>query len=259
MPLTTQQIIDLARQQAGLAPTTPGLSPTGTPTIGTENTPPGQQVPLSSTPTPTGTPTDTPTDPNAGMENRTGFASRYTPYGATLAYENPWYILPEVFPGMRGGTANPFFQGLRDLPFDPLALYTIAQSSQPGAAVGASPYINWLEQMYRQQLTPGGAGPDAKSLIRTVFGQGAPGEEGANNTLQAMLAAGGPSEQIRVLFNLLRDASAAGMNPLEARAYQSAVSQAGDRYGSAMMKADETGVMGPTEWIRENAPWLAMG
>lgn len=210
------------------------------------------------TPTTPGTPGG-PVDPGLGTENLSGFASQYTPYGASLAYENPWYILGDVFPGMKGGTANPFYQGLRDMPFDPLALYTIAQSSQSGAETGASPYINWLENMYRNQLTPGGKTFDAESLIKTIFNQGAPGEEGAGNTLQAMLAAGGPSEQIRVLFNLLRDASSAGMNPLESRAYQSAVSQAGDRYGSAMMSADENSAVSPVEWMKKNTPWLAMG
>jgi hypothetical protein len=211
-----------------------------------------------------------PLDPNAGMAPMTGFASRYTPVMADQAYENPWYVLPDVFPGMK--TSNPMFQALRDLGFDPLTLYNIMAGSQQEIDQGAGSYINWLENLYKNQATPGGQTLDATSLIRTLFGQemptaptvGASGEvtsEGVpGNSLSNILGAGDMSTQVRTLFNMLREVSNGAMNPLAARGYQSAVAQAGDSYGNAQMKAasneDGTASMSPTDWMKANTPWL---
>jgi hypothetical protein len=184
----------------------------------------------------------------------TGFASRYTPAMADQAYENPWYILPDVFPGMEA--SSPMFQALRDLGADPLTLFNIMAGSQQKIDQGASPFINWLENMYRQQGTRGGQDFDARELIGTIFGQKEFGAD-SKNTLGQILGAGDMSTQVRTLFNMLRDVSGAGMNPLAGRGYQAAIAQAGDRYGNAMMKSDADATMNPAEWIAQNAPWLA--
>jgi hypothetical protein len=218
------------------------------------------QSPLASSNVPTfsnlSTPSESanPLDAGAGLSPMTGFASRYTPAMADQAYENPWYILPDVFPGME--TSSPMFQALRDLGADPLTLFNIMAGSQQKIDQGASPFINWLENMYRQQGTRGGQDFDARELIGTIFGQKEFGAD-SKNTLGQILGAGDMSTQVRTLFNMLRDVSGAGMNPLAGRGYQAAIAQAGDRYGNAMMKSDADATMNPAEWIAQNAPWLA--
>jgi hypothetical protein len=118
---------------------------------------------------------------------------------------------------------------------------------------GASDFTNWLANMYQQQGTVGGHRLDPKEMIQTIFNNG-----GAQNSLGNILGAGDMSTQVRTLFNMARDASNIGMNPLAARGYQSALSQAGDRYGQTQMGADAASTMNPAQWIKENAPWLAL-
>lgn len=208
---------------------------------------------------PPGGPTDatsgtSPLDMGSGMDPFSGFASRYTPAMADAAYENPWYILGDLFPGM--SESSPLYQALRDLGGDPLTLFNIIAGSQQKIDQGAGDFINWLAEMYGQQGRPGGAAFSAPDLINTLFGQTEFGAD-SQNTLGQILGAGDQSTQVRTLFNMLRDVSNVGMNPLAARGYQSSIAQAGDRYGNAMMKADENTSMNPTQWISENMPWLA--
>lgn len=206
---------------------------------------------------PTGPPAPTnasPLDPSTGLENMTGFAANYTPALAGQAYENPWYILPDVFPGI--STSSPMFQALRDIGADPLTLFNLIQGSQQKIDQGASPFINWLANMYEQQGTRGGQTFDANQLIKTLFGQTEFGAD-SQNSLGQILGAGDMSTQIRTLFNMARDVSGAAMNPLAARGYQSAIAQAGDKYGNEQMKAGATETMNPSQWIAENMPWLA--
>lgn len=194
------------------------------------------------------------TDIGSGLDPFTGFASRYTPAMADAAYENPWYILQDVFPGM--SESSPLYQALRDMGGDPLTLFNIIAGSQQKIDQGAGDFINWLANMYEQRGTPGGATFNAQDLISTLFGQTEFGAD-SQNTLGQILGAGDMSTQVRTLFNMLRDVSNVGMNPLAARGYQAAIAQAGDRYGNRQMKADESSTMGPTEWIAQNMPWLS--
>lgn len=199
-----------------------------------------------------------PFDPAAGTAPLTGFASRYSPAMADQAYENPWYLLRDIFPGMT--ESNPFFQAMRDLGGDPLTLYNIIMGSQNKLDQGAGSFINWAADMYGEQGKRGGRDFDAGELIGMLFGQDKFGLD-SENTLGQILGAGDMSTQVRTLFNMLRDVSNVSMNPLAARGYQSAVAQAGDRYGNAMMNSEATDAgtapMNVTSWIAENAPWLA--
>lgn len=251
MSMTAAQLLERQRQLSGAGQT-----------LQTENTPPGQQAAYNTTSAgtpPTGDPTTptTPTSPmdtSGGLAPLTGFASRYTPALASQAYENPWYILPDVFPGM--STSSPGYQALRDFGGDPLTLFNIIAGSQNKIDQGASPFINWLETIYRGMGTPGGQGFDANQLIQLLFGQTKFGAD-SQNTLGQILGAGDMGTQVRTLFNMLRDVSNTGMNPLAARGYQSAIAQAGDRYGNAQMKSPAEETQNPSQWIAENLPWLA--
>ncbi len=193
-------------------------------------------------------------NPNAGMDPLTGFASRYQPSLANQAFENPWYILQDVFKGIN--PSDPGYQSLRDLGGDPLTLYNIAQGSQQKLPQGADTFINWLAKMYENQGTVGGKGFDADQLIKTLFGQTEFGDK-SKNTLGQVLGAGDMSTQVRTLFNMLRDVSNVGMDPLGARGYQAAVAQAGDSYGNAQMQSNAGDTQNVTEWIAKNRPWLA--
>ncbi len=171
------------------------------------------------------------------------------------AYENPWYILNDVFQGI--GTSSPMYQALRDLGGDPLTLYNISQGGQKKIDGGAGDFINWLANTYQQQGTTGGRDFDAREMLGTLFSQQNFGAD-AQNTLGQILGAGDMSNQVRTLYNMARDVSNVGMNPLAARGYQSALAQAGDRYGAAQMQTGAADSMNPAEWIAQNMPYLAM-
>ncbi len=130
------------------------------------------------------------------------------------------------------------------------------QGSQQKIDQGSGDFINWLAKMYGEQGKVGGKAFNAQDMISTLFGQTKFGVD-SENTLGQILGAGDMGTQVRTLFNMLRDTSNVGMNPLAARGYQAAIAQAGDRYGNAQMKAEGGKTMGPTEWINKNAPWLA--
>lgn len=190
----------------------------------------------------------------AGLEPLGGFASRYNPSLANQAYENPWYILQDVFSGI--DPSSPGYQALRDFGGDPLTLFNIMQGSQGKIDQGSGDFINWLANMYKGMGTPGGATFNGNQLIDTLFGQTKFGAD-SQNTLGQILGAGDMSTQVRTLFNMLRDVSNTTQNPLAARGYQAAVAQAGDRYGNAMMQAGAGDTMNPTAWIAQNFPQLA--
>lgn len=227
------------------------MQPTGTATTGGTLTGPS---PLA---TADGTGNFAPGDTAAGMAPWSGFASRYTPAMAQdIIYESPWSMILDVLPGLSGGESNPLFQALRDFGADPLTLFNIMMGSQQKIDQGGGDFINFMEEFYRNMATPGGSAINAPALIQTLFGQEDLGAD-SQNTLGQILGAGDRSTQVRTLFNMLRDVSEAGMNPLAARGYQSAIAQAGDRYNRAMLSADEDSAMSPDKWIREQLPWLA--
>jgi hypothetical protein len=189
-----------------------------------------------------------------GMSGLSGFASRYTPAMLDQIYENPWYILRDVFSGIN--ESSPMYQALRDMGGDPLTIYNIMQGSN-GTLTGAGDFANWLANMYGEQGKVGGQSLNAQTLLNSLFGQTQFGAD-AGNTLGQILGAGDMSTQIRTLFNMVKDVTNMGMNPLAARGYQSAIAQAGDRYGSSMMSqpAGAEGPQNPAAWIRENFPQL---
>lgn len=242
----------MAQQPATPTPTTPtGAQPVGwnqwmsdwTGTAPTQNT----ATPTPTTPAPTtGTP-QTPAD----------FSKQYTPAMMDFVYENPWTILPDVFSGIK--STSPLYQSLRDMGGDPLTLFNITKGSEDGSrAGGADDFINWLAQTYQGQGTPGGERFNAQELIQNLFGQTKFGAD-SKTSLGQILGAGDMSTQIRTLYNLARDASNVGMNPLAARGYQSALAQAGDRYGEAMLSTDgTTGAQNPSQWLKEKMPWLTL-
>lgn len=199
-----------------------------------------------------GTKQSTPTANTQG----TSFASQYTPAMMDTVYENPWTILPDVFQGIPEGSA--LYRQLRDMGGDPLALYNISQGSQAGSTGNsAEDFINWLAGMFGAQGQVGGNRFRANDLAQSVFGQNEFGAD-AETALGQILGAGDASTQMRTLYNLLRDASNVGMNPLAARGYQESIRQANDRYGEQLLSADGTngGIQNPVSWIREFAPWL---
>ena len=200
-----------------------------------------------------------PTAPATGTgATPTDFASQYTPAMMDQIYENPWYIINDVFSGAKG--TSPLYQALRDIGADPLSLFNIIKGSQDGTKPGgAADFTNWLAGTYKEQGTAGGQRFNAQDLLGKLFGQQKFGAE-SKNTLGQILGAGDMSTQVRTLYNLARDASNIGMNPLAARGYQSALAQAGDRYGEAALSSGGTDpIKNPSAWIAENMPWLTLG
>lgn len=188
-----------------------------------------------------------------GTNPLAGFASRYNPSQLENIWSNPWAILPDVFSGMdmRGGG----YQGLRDIGADPLTLYNIMAGGQGSLAGGTATgdYANWLANLYKSLGSVGGRGFSGRELLQGVFN---PGEGSA---LENILTAGDASTQMRTLFNMLRDASNVGLNPLAARGYQAAVARTGDQAINQMMRTDSGSGANNTpiyQLIREIAPNL---
>ena len=171
-------------------------------------------------------------------------------------YENPWYILPDVFQGIQ--KTSPLYQSLRDMGGDPLALYNTLMGSQ-GKTGKAEDFVNWLANLYQGRATPGNASLTPQSLMGALFGQEKFGSE-SPNTLGQILGAGDMSTQIRTLYNMAKDASNVSLNPAVARAYQAALAQAGDQYGLETIGTPAGGgAQNISQWIAQYAPWLAIG
>ncbi len=182
-----------------------------------------------------------------------GFSNRYAPEGAKQAFDNPWYILPDVFKGIN--STSPGYQGLRDFGGDPLSLYNIMSGNDRTIEdQGGGEFINFMADLYKNLGTVGGRGFSSRGLLDNIMSA----SKDDKTTLGQILSAGDQSTQTRSLFNLLRDVSNVSMNPLAASGYQAAVARAGDAYGNAMMQSDAGSVadMGPTQWMMQNAPWL---
>lgn len=194
-----------------------------------------------------------------GFAAPTGWAAQqgYTPEMLESIYQNPWFLLQDVFKGIN--TSSPGYQALRDFGADPLSLFSMIEGAgrltandQGGAA---NTFANFLNNLYRQIGTPGGQALSSGELLGNIFGQGTFGKD-AKSDLGQLLGNGDASTQIRTLFNLLRDVAGAAMNPLAASGYMGAMQQAGDEYGNAMLKAPAGSTQNPVEWMNQRYPWL---
>lgn len=194
-------------------------------------------------------------DPN-GSNPLYGFAARYNPSQLENIWSNPWAILPDVFPGMDMRGAG--YQALRDIGADPLTLYNImaGQGGDLSGGTATGNYANWLANLLASYGSVGGRGFSGRELLSSVFN---PGEGSA---LENILTAGDASTQMRTIFNMLRDASNVGLNPLAARGYQAAAARAGDQAINKMMTSGSNeGVnnMPIYQVLREIAPGLVPG
>lgn len=190
-----------------------------------------------------------------GLSPTRGFAARYTPSQLTNVYQSPWTILPDVFRGIQ--TSSPGYQAMRDLGGDPLALYNVIKGSQGQLGGGAADFTNFMADLYKGMGTPGGKGFNARDMVNAIFNTTKTGAD-ATSSLGQILGAGDMSQQVRTLFNLLRDVAGVGMNPLAASGYQSALAQAGDRYTNAQMSLPAGQTSTAVDWIRQNMPTLAL-
>jgi len=189
-----------------------------------------------------------------GTDPATRWAAIYESGQLPIFYDNPYLALQTVFPNIN--LAGPRYQALRDLGADPLVLYMAMQGNRTTASgdQGANAFVNWLHDLYASLGRVGGRTFDAQEMLRNIFS--ARTREGSMSPLGAMLTAGDASTQMRTLFNLLRDVTNVGMNPLASRAYQAALARAGDR---ALYQIARGGVAADTpvfQLIRQIMPSL---
>lgn len=210
-----------------------------------------------------------PTDLNAMMSPATGWAAtqNFTPAMMESIFSNPWYLASRVFQGI--DTASPGYQALRDIGGDPLTLFNIMQGSGRNIteANGANEFANFMANLYQNLGTAGGRGLNGREMIRAIFGEDVSGGElgpdgkpkaGTSSTLGNILNAGDMGQQVRTLFNMLRDVASTTMNPLAAAGYQSAIARAGDVYGSEMLSRDAGNTPHITEWMNQFMPGLTV-
>lgn len=219
---------------------------------------PTGNTPMNTTP---GGPATSPSPTAAGGDGMTpygGFAGQYAPGSLKGIYENPWYILPDVFSGV--DMASPLYQTLRDINADPLALYNLimgANQTFNSDAQGDAAFTNWLAQMYQNLGTAGGKGFDVRQMLANLFAQDT--SKDSESALNAVLRSGDVNQQVRFLYNLVRDATNVGMNPLAAAGYQSAMARQLDAYGNDVLRGDSGQNLTPLEWVKRNAPQLVIG
>ena len=202
------------------------------------------------------------TDP--AMANLTGWAAtqNFNPTELEHIYQNPQAILPYIFGQMAPGSAG--YNRLRNLQWDPLAIMMMSQGAgsmmaDPSTGGGVGGFANFLNDLYSQIGTAGGQGVNAAALLRNIFAQEGTSTGDAKTSLGQMLGAGDSTQQSRTLYNLVRDLTQAGMNPLAAQGMQAAMMNQLDRYNSSVLTQDSESVPSAVDWVRQNAPWLAMG
>lgn len=183
-----------------------------------------------------------------GTDPLSGFAGRYNPANlGSVIWDNPWAILPDVFQGMN--TSAPGYQALRDFGADPLTLFNImagVNSDLTGSGVGD--YTNWLAGLYGQLGQTGGRAFNSRELLNNIF------NPGQGSALSNILSSGDAGTQIRTLFNLIREATNAGMNPLAARGYQAMTARRGDDYLNNFIGSNSNqgaSNQGPADYIRQ--------
>lgn len=174
---------------------------------------------------------------------------------ANTIYTQPFQVLPQVFKGLN--TAGSGYQSLRDIGADPLTLYNIMKGSRKpfDETTGVGDYTNWLHDMYQTYGTRGGRAFSAKELLSTIFGQ----HQGGASALANILQGAGPGGEGNALYNLIRDVSAVGMNPLAAAGYNASVQRASDAFNNARITTDANkgaNNMMVTDWIRQQFPGL---
>ena len=204
-------------------------------------------------------PPATATGLTAGMEPLSGWAGQMGFNPSQLQqtiYQSPFSILPKVFGGLN--LAGPGYQALRDIGADPLSLYNIMTGSKTAVSdkTGLSDFTNWLRNMYSSYgSTKGGRAFSAQELLGNLFGQ----TEKSQSSLANILRGAGQGGQASVLYNLIRDITAVGMNPLAAAGYNSAAQRASDAYNTALISSPANqgaNNMLITDWIRQNVPGL---
>lgn len=212
--------------------------------------------------TQTATATPDPVTPGAdGMANMTGWAAQqnFNPTELEHIYNNPQAILPYIFGQMQPG--SPGYSRLRNLQWDPLAMLTLTKGSDQmlgDASTWGGPggYANFLNELYSNIGTAGGQGLNAAELMRNIFQQEGTSTGDATTALGNMLGAGDATQQARTLYNLIRDITTAGMNPLAAQAMQAATMNQLDRYNSSVLTQDSENVPSAVDYLRQNAPHL---
>lgn len=201
----------------------------------------------------------------SGTNPGTGFSRQYNASQLQNLWETPWAILPDVFKGIN--TTGSGYQALRDIGADPLTLYNLMagrNNSLSGEEGGnaAGNYGNWLAQLYGSMGTAGGRGFNGAELLGNLFNPvGGEGKQ-TQSALYNILTAGDASTQMRTLFNMAREASNVGMNPLAARGYQAALARTGDTAINRMMHDDANegaNNMPLYQLIRQLAPGLVPG
>lgn len=180
-----------------------------------------------------------PNMPGQDMAPLTGWARGrgYNPTELNAIWDSPWAILPDVFKGINQ-SGGPGYQALRDFGADPLTLYNImvggGTNFQGASGNPQGNYANWLQQLYSNLGSQGGAGFNAGNLLRQLFNPDVSstmnqyGQPDRQSSLYNILTAGDSGTQMRTIYNMARDAANVGMNPLAARGYASALSRAGD-------------------------------
>ncbi len=180
------------------------------------------------------------TGATSGTNPYTGWASQFSdPAALQNVYDSPWALLPNIYKNIN--TSGSGYNALRDLGADPLTLFTImngGRSAGSGFGANEGDYANFLNNLYSSyggQAGQTGRGFSSAELTSNIF------NSDPNSALGQTLSAGDSNQQLRTIFNMLRDVSNVGMTPIAARAYQSMAQKTGDQALNQIINASTAG------------------
>ena len=190
-------------------------------------------------------------DTRQGTNPLNGFSSRYTPALLNnIIWDSPWAVLPDTFSGIN--MAGPGYQALRDFGADPLTLYNIMNGAGGNdlTSAGVGGFANFMNALYTSMGTQGGRAFSTRELLNNISGAD------PNSALGKIMLSGDAGTQVRTLFNLIRESTNAGMNPLAARGYQAAAARQGDQYLNQVINAPDAASGAANQpfyqWMRQN-------
>ncbi len=202
-----------------------------------------------------GTPTSGSTGSSASLGTTSGGTSGNLPWGGAstgvgadymnqAAFQSTIYDLPQQL--LIGAGYDPSSAGygtLANLPFDPYNMYVMSGATMP-ATNGGDAFATWAQGMY-EGIGNQGEWFNAPELFGNIF-NGDP-----NSTLYRDLNAPGldPMAQIGMIGGYLRDAAAATLDPIAARAMMNTYNGLAPAFAQQLGSNPASSAQGALDWF----------
>jgi hypothetical protein len=161
----------------------------------------------------------------AGTDPWRGFAGQYLPGAADYLSSNPQDIFYNVAQRMGFASGQPGADMGYTAAMEPYAelmpyLYAIYNAS--GQNFGPEGFANFVGQFGNQLLTPGGMGPNMRSIMQTIQG---------NPMVQDLYRTGNTAQNMNMYNDILNMTAGLSFNPLMRQMVQAQQARLGPQYG----------------------------